>query len=57
MYMEKARLNLWADKSEAEQSSPVGLGTEIAALFHEIGLDEDLPELSGFEVKPVDFAE
>jgi plasmid stability protein len=32
-----------------------GLGTEIAALFREIELDEDIPELRGHTVKPPRF--
>ena len=32
-----------------------GLGTEIAALFAKVGLDSDIPELRGREVKPVSF--
>jgi len=34
-----------------------GLGTEIAALFRGIGLDQDIPELRGFEIRPPDFGE
>jgi plasmid stability protein len=32
-----------------------GLGTEIAALFTKTGLDSDIPELHGHEVKPASF--
>ena len=32
-----------------------GLGTEIAALFAKVGLDSDIPELRGHEVKPASF--
>jgi plasmid stability protein len=39
-----------------EQDTPVGgLGTEIASLFSKIGLDEDIPELRGHEIKPTSF--
>ncbi|HEX4177811.1 MAG TPA: Arc family DNA-binding protein [Rhizomicrobium sp.] len=32
-----------------------GLGSEIAALFKGIGLDRDIPELRGYQVKPAIF--
>jgi plasmid stability protein len=39
-----------------EEDTPVGgLGTEIASLFAKIGLDADIPELRGHEVKPASF--
>ena len=39
-----------------EQDTPVGgLGTEIASLFTKIGLDTDIPELRGHEIKPTSF--
>ena len=35
-----------------EQDTPAGgLGTEIASLFTKIGLDADIPELRGHEIK------
>jgi plasmid stability protein len=33
-----------------------GLGTEIASLFAKVGLEEDIPELRGYKVKPASFA-
>lgn len=39
-----------------EQDAPVGgLGTEIASLFANVGLEEEIPELHGFAIKPVSF--
>ena len=39
-----------------EQDTPAGgLGTEIASLFTKIGLDADIPELRGHEIKPTAF--
>jgi plasmid stability protein len=39
-----------------EEDTPVGgLGTEIASLFSKIGLDADIPELRGHEIKPASF--
>ena len=32
-----------------------GLGTEISALFAKVGLDSDIPELRGHEIKPASF--
>jgi plasmid stability protein len=40
-----------------EHKSEFGLGTELAALFAEDGLDEPIQELRGFEIKPPDFEE
>lgn len=33
----------------------VGLGTEISNLFAKAGLDNDIPELRGYEIKPARF--
>jgi plasmid stability protein len=33
-----------------------GLGTEIASLFASVGLDQEIPELRGHEIKPASFA-
>ena len=39
-----------------EKEAPEGsLGTEIAALFTKIGLDAEIPELRGHEIKPASF--
>jgi antitoxin FitA len=38
-----------------EQDAAGGLGTEIASLFAKVGLEEDIPELRGYETKPVSF--
>jgi antitoxin FitA len=41
-----------------EQDVPAGgLGTEISALFTEVGLESDIPELRGHEVEPASFEE
>jgi len=31
----------------------VGLGTRLAARFHGIGIEEDIPELRGYPAKPI----
>jgi hypothetical protein len=33
-------------------SGDLGTGTEIAGLFAKIGLESDIPELRGYELKP-----
>jgi plasmid stability protein len=39
-----------------EEDVPVGgLGTEISALFAKVGLDSDIQELRGHEIKPASF--
>jgi len=39
-----------------DEDLPVGgLGTEIAALFAKVGLDSDVQELRGHEIKPAAF--
>jgi hypothetical protein len=40
---------------EGKGLRPGGLGTEIAGLFSEIGLDAAIPELRGHGISPVDF--
>ncbi|HEV2988565.1 MAG TPA: hypothetical protein VG759_08990 [Candidatus Angelobacter sp.] len=43
-------------KKLPEKDAPSGgLGTEIAALFAGCGLDSDIPEIRGYEVKPAEF--
>lgn len=38
-----------------EDRPAVGLGTEIASLFVRAGLDTEIPELHGREIKPISF--
>jgi len=40
----------------SEDDTPVGgLGTEISSLFSKVGLNSDIPELRGHEIKPAWF--
>jgi plasmid stability protein len=40
----------------SEKGGPAGgLGTEIASLFRKIGLDAEIPELRGHQIKPASF--
>jgi hypothetical protein len=43
------------DHIDGEAPPAEGLGTEIAALFSEVGLDAAIPELRGHEISPIDF--
>jgi plasmid stability protein len=39
-----------------EEDEPAGgLGTEMSSLFAKVGLDSDIPELRGHEIKPASF--
>jgi plasmid stability protein len=38
-----------------EDAQPGGLGTEISSLFTKTGLESDIPELRGDEIKPALF--
>lgn len=53
---EKARLILW-QAAEAEQHEPqgVGLGSQMAALYAGIGVEEPIPEWQGHKAAPVAF--
>lgn len=54
---EEVRDILRAAVNKEEKKSEFGLGTELAALFADIGLDEPIQELRGFEIKPPTFEE
>ena len=43
------------DFAQAANGPSGGLGAEISALFANDGLDSDIPELRGHEVKPASF--
>lgn len=43
------------DAAKKEATPVGGLGTEIARLFGKVGLDADIPELRGQEIKPASF--
>jgi plasmid stability protein len=38
-----------------EETPAGGLGSEIAALFREKGLEEEIPELRGYPIRPASF--
>jgi antitoxin FitA len=43
-------------RSAVNEEDPVGgLGTEISGLFAKVGLQSDIPELGGHDIKPPSF--
>jgi plasmid stability protein len=53
--MEEEARDILRDALKEEMPSAGGLGTEIAALFKDIGLEEEIPELRGYTVTPIEF--
>lgn len=53
--MEDEVRDILRDAVKDEDRRAVGLGTEIAALFADIGLESDIPELRGFTIEPPTF--
>ncbi len=54
--MEEEVRDILRNAVKDEEKAPAkGLGTEIAELFKDIGLDEDIPELRGYTIKPPRF--
>jgi plasmid stability protein len=53
--MEEEARDILRDALKQEDTPATGLGTEIAALFSESGLEKDIPELRGHLVTPATF--
>ena len=53
--MEEEVRDILRDAAKEEATPVRGLGTEIASLFRKAGLEADIPELRGHEVKPPSF--
>lgn len=53
--MEEEVRDILRNAVREKQTSTIGLGTEIAALFSEIGLDSEIPEFRGYSITPPDF--
>jgi len=53
--MEEVVRDILRDAVSRDDAPPGGLGSEIAAMFAKIGLDEEIPELRGFKIKPPRF--
>ncbi len=54
--MEEEVREILRDAVKEDDSPTGGLGTEIARLFAKVGLEADIPELRGHEIKPPSFA-
>jgi plasmid stability protein len=53
--MEEEVREILRDAAKEEDAPVGGLGTEIASLFTKVGLDADVPEFRGHEIKPASF--
>jgi plasmid stability protein len=53
--MEEEARDILRNALREEDTPAAGLGTEIAALFRQNGLQEDIPELRGHAVRPATF--
>lgn len=53
--MEEEVRDILRNAVREEDASRSGLGTEIASLFSKNGLEAEIPELHGYEVKPSRF--
>lgn len=53
--MEEEVRDILRNAAKEENRPARGLGTEIAALFTKVGLDAEIPELRGHEIKPASF--
>ncbi len=53
--MEEEVRDILRSAVKTEEMPSGGLGTEISALFAKAGLDFDIPELRGQELKPASF--
>lgn len=53
--MEEEARDILRNAVHEEETSRIGLGTEISSLFTKIGLESDIPELRGHETRPASF--
>ena len=53
--MEEEVRDILRDALKDEETPQTGLGSEIAAIFRGKGLDQEIPELRGYAVKPPGF--
>jgi antitoxin FitA len=53
--MEEEVRDILRNAAKDEDVPTGGLGTEISALFAKAGLDSEIPELRGHEIKPPSF--
>jgi len=53
--MEEEIRNILRSAAIEEPEATGGLGREVAGLFSKVGLEADIPELHGHEIRPFDF--
>ena len=53
--MEEEVRDILRDAVKEEDVATGGLGTEISSLFAKGGLEEDIPQLRGFKIRPPSF--
>jgi plasmid stability protein len=53
--MEEEVRDILRDAVKEESAPRRGLGTVISALFSKVGLESDIPELRGHDIKTVEF--
>jgi plasmid stability protein len=53
--MEEEVRDILRNAVNEQDAAAGGLGTEIASLFAKVGLEEDIPELRGYQSKPARF--
>jgi antitoxin FitA len=53
--MEEEVRDILRNAVNEQDAAAGGLGTEIASLFAKVGLEEDIPELRGYQTKPARF--
>jgi plasmid stability protein len=53
--MEEEVRDILRDAVKDEDVATGGLGTEISSLFAKAGLEEDIPQLRGFKIRPPSF--
>lgn len=53
--MEEEVRDILRDAVKESDTVGAGLGSEIASLFVKVGLDEEIPELHRYEIKPASF--
>jgi plasmid stability protein len=53
--MEEEARKILRDVLREELPAAGGLGTEIVALFEGIDFENDIPELRGYDIRPVEF--
>jgi len=39
----------------SESTAPVGMGTQLAEIFHGVGIEEEIAELRGYPYEPFEF--